>query len=62
MSSKKHKDALVRALDDAKIATDASPYEMVVFLMKAPSSVITFSDEDLPLEGRVRNRPMLYRQ
>ena len=25
MSSKKHRDALVRALDDAKMATNASP-------------------------------------
>ena len=58
MASKKHRDALVRALDDVKIATDASPCEMIASLMQAPSNVVTFSDEDLPLEGRVHNRPL----
>ena len=55
MSSKKHRDALVRPLDDAKIATDTSPYEMIVSLIKAPSNPVTFSDEDLPLKGRIHN-------
>ena len=59
MSSKKHRDALVKALDDAKIATDASPYEMIVSLMKTPSNAITFSYEDLPPEGRIHNHPLL---
>ena len=58
MSSKKHRDALFKALDDAKIATDASPCEMIASLMKAPSNAITFSDEDLPPEGRIHNRPL----
>ena len=58
MSSKKHKDAPVRALDDAKITTDASPCEMIASLMKAPANAITFSNEDLPPEGRVHNRPL----
>ena len=48
MSFKKHRDALVRALDDVKIATDASPYEMISSLMKASFNTITFSNEDLP--------------
>ena len=56
MSSKKYKEALVRALDDVKIVTDALPYEMIASLMKAPSSAITFSDEDLPPEGH--NHPL----
>ena len=58
MSFKKYRDALVRALDDAKIVTNASPCEMIASLMKAPSNAITFSDEDLPPEGRVYNRPL----
>ena len=53
MASKKHRDALVKALDDAKIAIDASPCEIIASLMQAPSNVVTFSDEDLPLKGSV---------
>ena len=56
MASKKHRDTLVRALDDAKIAINALPCAMIASLMKAPFNAITFSDEDLPLEGRIHNR------
>ena len=59
MASKKHKDALVKELDDAKIATDTSLCEMIASLMKTPSNVITLSNEDLPPEGRIHNRPLL---
>ena len=58
MSSKKHKDALVKALDDAKIAINASPCEMKASLMKSPPNAITFSDEDMHHEGRVHNHPL----
>ena len=58
MSSKKHKDALVRALDVAKIATNASPCKMIASLMKAPSNEITFSDKDLPPKGMIHNHPL----
>ena len=58
MSSKKQRDTLVRALDDAKITTDASPYEMIASLMKAPSNAVIFSDEDLQFEGRIHNHPL----
>ena len=58
MASKKRRDTLVRALDDAKIGTDASLCEMIASLMKAPSNAVTFSNEDLPLEGRFHNRPL----
>ena len=58
MSSKEHRDALVRALHDAKIVTDASPCEMIASLIKATSNAITFSNEDLPPKGRVHNRPL----
>ena len=58
MASKKHRDALARAFDDAKIATDTSPCEMIASLMKSPSNAVTFSDEDLPLEGRIHNCPL----
>ena len=58
MASKKHRDALVKALDDVKIANDASPCEMIASLMRAPSNAVTFSYKDLPLEGRVHNRPL----
>ena len=30
---------------------------MIASLIQAHSNVVTFSDEDLPLEGRVHNRP-----
>ena len=58
MAFKKHRDALVKALDDAKIAIDASPCEIIASLMQAPSNVVTFSDEDLPLEGRSKIAPV----
>ena len=58
MSFKKYKDALVRAPDDTKITTNASPCEMITSLMKAPPNAITFSDEDLPPEEKVHNRPL----
>ena len=58
MASKNHRDTLVRALDDAKIGTDASLCEMIASLMKAPSNAVTFSDEDLPLKGRIHNLPL----
>ena len=58
MSSKKHRDALIKALNDTKIATNASTCEMIASLMKAPANTIFFSDEDLPPEGRVHNRPL----
>ena len=45
MNSKKHRDAIVRALNDVKIVI-------------APTNAITFSDEDLPTEGRVHNHPL----
>ena len=59
MSSKKYWDNLVRALDNTKIATDASPCEMIASLMKAPSNAITFLDEDLSHEERIHNHPLL---
>ena len=31
---------------------------MIASLMKAPSNTVTFSNEDLPLEGRIHNRPL----
>ena len=58
ISSKKHKDALVKELNDAKIATDASPCEMIASLMKTLSNAITFLDEDLPPQGRIHNHPL----
>ena len=58
MSTEKHIDTLVRALDDAKIATNGSPCEMIASLMEAPPNAITFLDEDLPAKGRVHNRPL----
>ena len=62
MASKKHRDALVRALDDAKIATDASPCEIIASLMQATSNTITFSYEDLPLKGRIHNRSLFIQE
>ena len=58
MASKNHRDALVRALDDGKIATDASSCKMIASLMKVPFNIITFSDEDLPPEERIHNCPL----
>ena len=41
------------------MSSNAAPTkEMIASLMKAPSNAITFSDEDLPPERRVHNRPL----
>ena len=46
------------ALDGAKIATDTSSSDMIASLIQAPNNAISFSNEDLPLEGRAHNRPL----
>ena len=40
MASKKHYDALICALDDAKIVTDVSPSDMITFFIQTPSNAI----------------------
>ena len=56
MASKKHKDALVRALDNAKISIDALPCEMIASLMKDPSNAVTFSERSTYRRSRFEAR------
>ena len=47
-----HQEALMLALDQKKISMSCTPAQMIGSLTETPLGSITFSDEDLPLEGR----------
>ena len=49
---------MARALDDTKMSSDTTPMDMVASLLPKPSSIVSFSDSDLPLEGKAHNRPL----
>ena len=58
MTSKKHRDARVRALDDARISTDAFPKDIIASLLLTFESTVSFSYNDLQLEGKDHNMPL----
>ena len=58
MTSEKYWNTLVRALDDTKISLDTTPKDMVTLLLPKPSSIVSFSDSNLPLERKAHNRPL----
>ena len=45
-------------MDDTKISLDTTPKDMIASLLPKPSSIISFSNNDLPLEGKAHNRPL----
>src|SRR2546429_1067005 len=57
MASKCHREALLRALATARVSTEATAEDLVAFVQK-PQVEITFSDKDLPLEGRNHTKPL----
>ena len=58
MHSSSHKKALVKALTKMNIQTTATPEAMVARITENKQEVITFSNADLPVEGRNHNRAL----
>ena len=58
MHSSSHRKALVKALTKMNIQTTATLEAMVTKVTKNKQGVITFSDADLPMEGRNYNRAL----
>src|SRR3989442_4263519 len=57
MASKDHREALLRALVNMRIPTEAAVEDLVAFIQR-PQLEITFSDKDLPTEGRNHIKPL----
>ena len=53
--SSSHRKALVKALTKMNIQTNATPEAMVARIIENKQGIITFSDADLPKEGRNHN-------
>ena len=58
MHSSSHRKALVKASAKMSIQTNATPEAMVAKITEKKQGVITFSDADLPVEGRNHNRAL----
>ena len=58
MHSSNHRKALVKALTKKNIQTTTTPEAMVAKVIENKQGVITFSDADLPVEGRNHNRAL----
>ena len=58
MQSKIHRDAMVQVLLERKVPAGTTPQQLVSSLMQKPERAITFTDEDLPLEGREHYHPL----
>ena len=58
MHSSNHRKALVKALANMNIQTTATPEAMVARITENKQGVITFSDTDLPVEGKNYNRAL----
>ena len=58
MHSSSHRKALVKALTKINIQTNATPEAMVARITENKQGIITFSDADLPEEGRNHNRAL----
>ena len=58
MHSSSHRKILVKALTKINIQTNATPEAMVAKITENKQGIITFSDADLPEEGRNHNRAL----
>ena len=58
MYSHSHRKALVDAMSKIQVLEDVSPENMVGLMMDRKSGEITFTNEDLPLEGRDHNKAL----
>src|SRR3954447_6371407 len=57
MASKDHREALLHALVNMRVPTEAAVEDLVAFIQR-PQLEITFSDKDLPTEGRNHIKPL----
>src|SRR2546425_2345249 len=57
MASKDHREALLRALVNVRVSTEAAAEDLIA-LIQRPQLEITFSDKDLPTEGRNHIKPL----
>src|SRR3954447_17645069 len=57
MASKDHREALLCALVNMRIPTESAVEDLVAFIQR-PQLEITFSDKDLPTEGRNHIKPL----
>ena len=58
MHSSSYMKALVKTLTKINIQTNTTPEAMVAKITETKQRVITFSDADLPMEGRNHNRAL----
>ena len=58
MHSSSHRKDLVKALTKINIQTNATPEAMVARITENKQGIITFSDADLPEEGKNHNRAL----
>ena len=58
MHSSSHRKTLVKALANMNIQTNVTSEAMVARITENKQGVITFSDADLPVEGRDHNRTL----
>ena len=58
MHSSSHRKALVKALSKMSIETAATPEAILARVIEKKYGVITFLNEDLPLEGRNHNKSL----
>lgn len=52
IASKPHRDAIIKALESIEVPVSASPEVTVASIYVNPRGFLTFSDDDMPLEGR----------
>ncbi|KAF2324633.1 hypothetical protein GH714_015793 [Hevea brasiliensis] len=58
LASEKHRIALTKALSELKVSTEITPEEITKVVLIEEGGYITFSDHDLPAEGRNHNRTL----
>ncbi|XP_077232000.1 uncharacterized protein LOC143865636 [Tasmannia lanceolata] len=59
MNSAKHREVILRELNTAKVSVDITPDQLVgLVAMARVSKTLSFTDEDLTLEGRNHSRPL----
>ncbi|KAF2294787.1 hypothetical protein GH714_017832 [Hevea brasiliensis] len=56
LASEKHRTALTKALSVLKVSTEITPEEIAKVVLIEDGGHITFSDHDLPAEGRNHSR------
>ncbi|KAF2283469.1 hypothetical protein GH714_027678 [Hevea brasiliensis] len=58
LASEKHRTALTKALSVLKVSTEITPEEIAKVVLIEDGGHITFSDHDLPAEGRNHSRAL----